>query len=170
MKHSPIVIRRTTESDWKELRAQRLEMLEDTPDAFGERLEAALQHPETEWRMRAARGSSASSIGLVALSGSTWVGTMGVYVPQFETEALLVGVYVSPRFRGAKAGVADALLEASENWARHRGTTLALHVHEDNGRARAYYAKRGFHETGQKIPYLLDAAQNELVMVKSLSE
>jgi len=80
---------------------------------------------------------------------------------------LLVGVYVSPDYRGA-AGVADALLTAVEDWARERGDRLALHVHSGNARARAYYRSRGFVETGVTIPYVLDTSALELEMVKAL--
>ena len=59
MQASAVTIRRTTESDWEALRGLRLEMLRDTPMAFGETLETALAHGESEWRMRAARGDSA---------------------------------------------------------------------------------------------------------------
>jgi len=166
MQSSALTIRRTTESDWQALRELRLEMLRDTPIAFGETLETALAHGESEWRMRAARGDSAQNINLAAISGDRWVGTMGAFVPDAATGALLVGVYVSPDFRGG--AVTDAMLREVEAWASQRGPTLSLHVHEKNARARAYYAKRGFAKTGATYRYVLNAQEREIEMRKTL--
>ena len=162
-------IRTTQVDDWREVRELRLEMLRDTPIAFGETLQDALGHSESEWRMRAARGTAEHGIALVAIDpAGRWVGTMGGYVPDATTGALLVGVYVSPDHRGRGAGVFDALLAAIEDWARGEGDRLTLHVHEDNARARAAYLRRGFTETGNRVQYVLDTASEEIEMVKPL--
>ena len=162
-------IRRTGPDDWRELRDLRLEMLRDTPIAFGETVDDAITHSESEWRMRGARGSAEHTIALVAIdTAGRWVGTMGGYVPDPASGALLVGVYVSPGHRGREAGVFDRLLLAIEDWARSEGDTLTLHVHEDNSRARAAYLRRGFVETGRRVPYVLDAGAQEIEMVKRL--
>jgi GNAT superfamily N-acetyltransferase len=166
MQAPAVTVRRTTGSDWEALRGLRLEMLRDTPIAFGETLEAALAHGEPEWRMRAARGDSAGTVNLAAIADGRWVGTMGAYVPNSSTGAMLVGVYVSPEFRGA--GVADALLAEVEAWAAQRGPALTLHVHETNLRARAYYARRGFAKTGAVHRYVLDPTAREIEMRKTL--
>jgi GNAT superfamily N-acetyltransferase len=166
MSRTSLEIRRTTESDWADVRALRLEMLADTPMAYGETLEAALLRDETWWRMRAARGSSSAQMQLVAIRRGEWLGTMGGYVPDAATGPVLVGVYVVPRARGARAGVTDALLAAVEDWAAERAGTLSLIVHEQNLRARAAYAKRGFVPTGHTIPYILNPAETELEMRK----
>ena len=93
---------------------------------------------------------------------------MGGYVPDPATGALLVGVFVSPPHRGREAGVFDRLLLTIEDWARTEGDTLTLHVHEDNARARAAYLRRGFVETGTRVPYILDSSAMEIEMVKPL--
>ena len=165
----PVTIRSTTEDDWRELRALRLEMLEDTPHAYVETLQTALELDEAEWRMRGRRGHSETGTAKVAIDGDgRWVGTMGGYVPDPQTGPLLVGVYVTPALRGRGAGVADALLDAIETWAADHGSTLRLHVHEDNERALAFYRRRGYVLTGGSEPYVLDASQRELEMVRSL--
>jgi GNAT superfamily N-acetyltransferase len=162
-------IHRTVAADWREVRALRLEMLEDTPIAFGETLQDALGHPESVWRMRGARGTAERGITLVAIDpAGRWVGTMAGFVPDAVSGPLLVGVYVSPDHRGHAAGVFDALLGAIEEWARGEGDTLTLHVHEDNARARAAYLRRGFTETGHRLPYVLDTVQQEIEMGKRL--
>ena len=180
-------IRPTVEDDWEQVRALRLEMLADTPIAYAETREHALDQPESEWRMRGARGLTDRGTSLVAIDESgRWIGAMAGYLPDAEEERpdaaagtanggrpatgpLLVGVYVAPDVRGREAGVTDALLAGIEDWARSHGDTLALHVHEDNARAIAAYESRGFERTDVAIPYNLDPGKLELEMVKQLS-
>ena len=166
----PVIITTPTEDDWERVRDLRLEMLRDTPLAFMETLEAAEAHTEEEWRMRAKRGSTPDSVQLVAVDPSgTWVGTMSGFVDRVQAGGpLLVGVYVAPPARGPEIGVTDALLDAIEEWARGQAQTLTLHVHEDNGRAIAYYRRRGYEFTGHTLPYNLDPSRNELEMRRVL--
>jgi GNAT superfamily N-acetyltransferase len=79
--------------------------------------------------------------------------------------ANLVTVYVAPAHRGT--GVTDLLLDSVLSWvARQDGVrTLALLVHEQNGRAAAFYARRGFRASGRTEAYPLDPSQRELEMV-----
>ena len=159
-------IRPTTDDDWLQVRALRLEMLQDTPMGFAETHETALTHDEATWRQRAARGMAAASTALVAITDDgRWVGTMSGFVD--DGAPMLVGVYVSPDFRG-DAGVADALLAGIEHWGSQFGDTLTLHVHADNARARRYYEKRGYVATGVTVPYILNAAETEVEMSKRL--
>ena len=162
-------IRRTEADDWVDVRTLRLEMLRDTPLAFGETELHALTLDEAEWRMRAARGVTPPGIVLAAIDlAGRWLATMGGYVPDARTGGLLVGVYVTPDYRGRDKGVFDALLSQMEDWARGLGDTLTLHVHEANSRARAAYLRRGFVETGHRYPYVLDPTASEIEMVKTL--
>jgi ribosomal protein S18 acetylase RimI-like enzyme len=163
-----LVIRTTRETDWPAVRALRLEMLRDTPIAFGDTLERALEYGEAEWRTRARRGEAREQTVLVAIEGERWVGTMGCYVPDAATGPLLVGVYVSPDRRGEAAGVTRALLDEIERWAAERSDTLRLEVHEDNARARRFYEKLGFAYTGYRRPYELEPGGLELEMEKRL--
>lgn len=159
-------IRFTTEDDWQQVRALRLEMLQDTPMGFAETYETALTHDEAAWRLRGARGTGATSTALVAITDDgRWVGTMSGFVD--DGTPMLVGVYVTPEFRG-DAGVTDALLAGVEHWGAQFGDTLTLHVHADNARARRYYEKHGYTLTGVTVPYILNAAETELEMSKLL--
>jgi GNAT superfamily N-acetyltransferase len=167
------VVRRTTEKDWREVRALRLEMLADTPLAYLETLEHGERRSEAEWRAWARDGSSENSITVVAVVESgpevgRWVATMMSKVPQGASGAHLFGVYVAPSHRGRAVGVTDALLSRVEAWALGRGDTLTLEVHEHNPRARAAYRARGFVETGRTSPYSLDPTQREIEMQKPL--
>ncbi|KFF58711.1 acetyltransferase [Cryobacterium sp. MLB-32] len=160
-------LRTTVDSDWREVRDLRLEMIRDMPTAYMESLDEALGRDEAEWRMRGRRGSAEHGIAVVAIDASgRWIGTMAGYVDP-TVGALLVGVYVTPDYRGREAGVTDALLGAIETWARTEGDLLTLHVHQHNTRAIAAYQHRGFEATGESIPYNLDTTTNELEMVKS---
>jgi len=157
-------VRPSVESDWRAYRDLRLEMLVDTPIAFTETLDRARLHPDEYWQGRAANRSPASRLfGAVAEDGS-WLGTMGGYQTTGMRDPLLVGVYVTPAFRGARSGVTDALLDAVIEWARPRGERLLLEVHEQNDRAIRYYQRRGFHLTGLRVPYPLDRTADELQM------
>ena len=159
-------VRPTTAKDWRQVRDLRLEMLADTPLAFGEHLETAQKHLKPVWQVRGARGTSPLTCAFAAITQSgRWVGTMGGYIERGSP--MLVGVYVSPDYRGT-AGVADALLAEVENWARLRNDRIYLRVHSENPRARSFYASRGYVETGVTLPYVLDRSQTELEMVKAL--
>ncbi len=162
-------VRPIVEDDWENYRAIRLEMLLDTPIAYGERHESAAALSEEQWRQRAGRGASGAAILVVAIDArGRWIGTMGGYIDQDVGGPLLVGVYVAPGARGRDAGVTDALLDAIKAWARAGYSTLRLEVHEDNARARAAYARRGFVETGHRRPYDLDPRASELEMIAQL--
>ena len=163
-------IRPTTDDDWREVRALRLEMLADTPIAFGETLEHALTVGQAEWRMRGKRGTADGGTVMAAITDDgRWIGTMGAYTPVGTTVPMLVGVYVTPEYRGELAGVTSALLDRVEEWARARADRMTLHVHEDNVRAHAYYAKKGYRDNGVTIPYALDPSRREIEMVKEFT-
>ena len=162
-------IRPITADDWAEYRTIRLEMLQDSPTAFLERFSTARRFSDDEWKRRAARFSSATSIRLAAISAdSEWVGSMGACIPDGATEPVLVAVYVTPAWRGDAAGVTDALLLEVEAWASARSDSIILEVHEDNARAMAAYLKRGYVATGNRRPYDLDPRRDELEMRKIL--
>jgi ribosomal protein S18 acetylase RimI-like enzyme len=156
---------------WRELRALRLEMLADSPLAFVEALPAAEGLSDEEWQARAVRYTAPGSLNLVAAERNhgRWVGTMSVYVDDGAGRAYVVAVYVAPSQRGRDAGIADALLDRVEEWARDHGhAELWLEVHEDNPRAQGFYLRRGYRFTGETRPYDLDPAGQELEMVRTL--
>ncbi|MGW9629454.1 GNAT family N-acetyltransferase [Agromyces sp. NPDC055520] len=162
------VFRTTEEADWQAVRALRLEMLRDTPLAYGETLARALEVDEAAWRARAARGTTHGQTSIVAIAGERWVGHMGGYIPDAASGPMLVGVYVAPDHRGDDAGVSRRLLEAVEQWALGFGGTLRLEVHEGNPRAIRFYEKLGFTLTGRSREYDLAPGGLELEMIKPL--
>ena len=167
-----VVVRRVAEDDWAALRAVRLEMLADTPIAYLETVADAAARGEGEWRFRAHRGSSgATDLGLAAEptgSPGRWVGYLACFVDA-PGQGHVVSVYVAPSHRGT--GVAADLLDAVRRWARTEAGLNRLHlfVHEDNDRARAFYRRCGFTETGFREPYAPDPSASELEMALLLA-
>lgn len=160
-------VRPTTASDWRNVRALRLEMLADSPEAFAVSLDTARRYSSWEWRVRAGRGNTATSFTVAAIDDDgRWLGTMGAWIPALEAPPMLVSVYVVPDRRGRSAGVSDGLLDAVEQWAAARTNSLSLMVHENNSRARAFYERRGFRLTGESKPYPRNPEQRELEMVR----
>lgn len=157
-------VRASVEDDWRAYRAIRLEMLEDTPIAFLETLEHARKHPDEHWRNRAANPSASSRLFAAVADDGRWLGTMGGFQATGAPAPHLVGVYITPEFRGREHGVADALLDAVIAWAQPRGTRILLQVHEHNTAAMRFYARRGFALTGASEPYPLDRSARELEM------
>jgi ribosomal protein S18 acetylase RimI-like enzyme len=164
-------VRRVVEDDWRLLRAVRLEMIADTPLAYLETLESARARDEADWRFRARRGSEgAEQLSLAAEDPATpgrWVAYMACFV-EGRDRAHLVSVYVAPEQRGT--GLAERMVADVCRWARDEAGVrrLELFVHEDNPRARAFYARLGFTETGATMPYELDPQTLEIEMVRLL--
>lgn len=158
-------IRRILGNDWQEFREIRLRMLADTPIAYGETLAHALTLGDAQWIQRATNNEQDPNTGLVAVDDNdgTWLGVMRGYMSP-NSGPMLVGVFVDPAARGRHEGVADALLDGIIEWARVIGTTLTLDVHADNARAIAFYARRGFVDTGITMPYELEPGgiENEM--------
>lgn len=161
-------VRPSVESDWRAYRALRLEMLADAPLAFLETLERAQRHPEEHWRARAGGGATSTQLFAAVAPDGRWLGSMGGHQAPGAPDPYLVGVYVTPAYRGRAVGVTDALLDTVIAWARGRGDRLLLDVHEDNPAAIRYYERRGFAFTGRTQPYPLDRTANEREMALPL--
>ncbi len=168
-----VVVRRLVEDDWAMLRAVRLEMLADTPLAYLETVADAEQRSEGEWRRRAGRGSAGpTDLGLAAEPVGTpgrWVGYLATFVDS-PRQGHVVSVYVAPEHRGT--GVAAELLDGVRRWATEEAGLDRLHlfVHEHNARARAFYRRYGFSETGATLPYDLDPTAVEVEMMMLLDD
>jgi GNAT superfamily N-acetyltransferase len=169
------------EDDWELVRELRLRMVLDTPIAFLETAAEVREVSEDEWRARVARSVTPGSIRYIAeAADGRWVGCMSAFLSDGEPpyvvdpqpgppRANLVGVFVDADWRG-DAGVADALLAAVCAWVRVHGIDrLFLHVGETNARARRYYAKKGFRETGVVVAVPQQPGVGEVEMVLDLS-
>ncbi|MER5641688.1 GNAT family N-acetyltransferase [Kitasatospora sp. NPDC002227] len=111
-------IERVGPEDWAQLREVRLRMLRDTPIAYQETYEQALELEESNWRARAARAAWPGSLGVVAVGpDGEWAGHMGA-CRVGPGQVMLLSVWVAPEHRGRSANVADRLLDAVLEWAR----------------------------------------------------
>jgi ribosomal protein S18 acetylase RimI-like enzyme len=92
-----------------------------------------------------------------------WVGYMACFVDG-PARVHLVSVYVAPEHRGS--GLARRMVDEVCRWARDEAGAdrVRLYVHEDNARARSFYRRYGFVETGGSMPYELDPAKLEIEM------
>jgi RimJ/RimL family protein N-acetyltransferase len=162
-----IVVRRVVEQDWAALRAVRLEMLADSPSAYLETVADAEARTEDEWRFRARRGSGGPTDLAIAAEAADDPGRWAAYMACFldaPDRAHLVSVYVAPAHRGT--GLAARMVDVVRTWARDEAgvSRLHLYVHEDNRRARAFYRRLGFAETGAWLPYELVPSERDLEM------
>ena len=159
-------LRRVGRGDWAALRDLRLEALADTPVAYLETLDAARALGDDAWQARARRGAEGGdSVQVMAFDQQRAVSTSVGFVA--GGTAWLAAVYVTPAWRGR--GLLGPMVDRVGAWARERGEPrLTLEVHEDNGPARAAYARLGFAETGVRRPYPLDPTGDEVEMVLDL--
>ena len=139
-------VRRAVPGDEAVVRTLRLQALADAPDAFDSTLEFEKALMPEEWTRRIASGATFlfeqahSAKGIVA----------GVpYVDEPET-MLLISMWLEPAMRGT--GAADALVAAVLAWASdQRAREVVLHVGRHNGRARKFYRKMGFRDSGHEF-------------------
>jgi ribosomal protein S18 acetylase RimI-like enzyme len=131
---------------WREWRGVRLQALAEAPYAFSSTLAEWAEAPEERWRERL---SWRSSHNLLAYDEQRPVGmATGVLREGQPDTADLFSMWVAPAARGG--GVAEALINAVEGWARDVGArTLCLDVRAENPRARRTYERLGFEVTGE---------------------
>jgi GNAT superfamily N-acetyltransferase len=153
--------------EWRQVKAMRLAMLQDTPSAYAVTLADALTLPDSHWRKRAQPNLDGTSLPLIAvdLGSGRWVGTAAAVLHAGRELPDLVGVYVDPTWRGSERGVLGALLKPLEVWAKAHGG-MRLLVQEGNLRAQRAYAKQGYQLTDYSEAHLLPPYGLDLEMVK----
>ncbi|MER5715279.1 GNAT family N-acetyltransferase [Streptomyces sp. NPDC002132] len=175
------VIRSVRPDEWALARELRLLALQDPVAhlAFLETYEEALAKPDSLWKERTAGVAEGSDTAqqLVAIAPSgEWVGTATVLVeeagvedwagfPVERRQGHVVGVFVRPDVRGI--GLTEVLFDAVLDWAWGREVErVRLLVHEENGRAQAFYRRVGFRPTGVvvSVPAHPDARELEFVL------
>ena len=125
------------------MRALRLKALADAPDAFDSTLEYERANTTAEW----SRWISNGATFLLEESGGP-KGIVAVVPYDGEPAArLLISMWVEPGLRGT--GAAAALVASVLAWAAEDGAAgVVLHVGKHNHRARRFYERVGFRETG----------------------
>jgi GNAT superfamily N-acetyltransferase len=161
------VVRAIRAEEWPAVKALRLLSLQDPVAhlAFMETYDEALAKPDSFWQERAAGSAegAADAQQFVAVGpDGEWVGTVTVLLEEAGTkdwagfpverrQGHVVGVYVRPEHRGC--GLTEVLFDEALEWAWSRGVErVRLIVHEDNGRAQAFYRKSGFAPSGVTVP------------------
>ncbi|HEY5304974.1 MAG TPA: GNAT family N-acetyltransferase [Acidimicrobiales bacterium] len=141
-----IRVRPGRESDAMLLRAIRLEALADSPDAFGEIYDECAAWNDDVWASKARKWN----FYLAEMDGEV-VGMARGEAHQDEPDVrYLFAMYVSPAARGT--GVATLLLDTVSAWAAAEGVdVLYLYVSVRALRARAFYSKLGFVESGESV-------------------
>ncbi|MFJ5264139.1 GNAT family N-acetyltransferase [Streptomyces sp. NPDC088387] len=174
------VVRSIRADEWPAARELRLAALRDPVAhlAYLETYEQALAHPESFWRERAERsaeGASQSQQIIAEGPDGQWVGTLTVLIEEAGTkdwagfpverrQGHVVAVFMRPEHRGC--GLTELLFDEGLQWAWRQGVARArLIVHEDNGRARAFYRRTGFTPSGVTVPLPGSAGETELEYV-----
>ena len=140
-----VFVRRLAPGDVEIFRAVRLAALEDSPDAFGESLEAAQQ---SDWNARTANGSAFTDRGVfVALADEQAIGMVFVRCEAPPAPAFLGGMWVHPLFRGQ--GIGRTLVLRGLDFLRSAGQRrISLWVTSAHADVLNFYRTLGFQETG----------------------
>ena len=174
------VVRAIRAEEWPAVKALRLLSLQDPVAhlAFLETYDEAVAKPDSFWQERAAGGAEGAGVRQFVAEGPNgeWVGTVTVLLEEAGTkdwagfpverrQGHVVGVYVRPEHRGC--GLTEVLFDEALEWAWSLGVErVRLIVHEDNGRAQAFYRRVGFRPSGVTVPLPgSDGVEQELEMV-----
>jgi GNAT superfamily N-acetyltransferase len=161
---APVTIRRIESADWAALRGIRLEALTDAPEAFGSTLQGALRLSARQWRHKVAT----TTYFLAEREGVVVGMVSGGYNDSHPGTHWLYGMYVTPAARGSVT--AQLLVAAVVEWARGEGAReIYLHVASGVPRARAFYLKNGFTETGEPFTMERDASVTMQTMTKPIA-
>ncbi|SDM61750.1 Acetyltransferase (GNAT) family protein [Streptomyces sp. cf386] len=173
-------IRSVRADEWRSVKALRLASLQDPVAhlAFLESYEEASAHPDSFWRERTAGGAEAAAGAQQLIAegpDGEWVGTLTVLIeepgatdwagfPIERKQGHVVGVFIRPELRGI--GLTEVLFDAGLEWAWGRGVErVRLIVHEENGRAQAFYRRAGFVPSGRTVPLAKRPGEVELEFV-----
>jgi GNAT superfamily N-acetyltransferase len=144
-------VRRAALGDEPVLRALRLQALSEAPDAFGSTYDREVARTTADWQ----RWLSPGATFILDAPG----GANGLVAGQLDatdpTAVLLMAMWVHPVVRGA--GAADELVAAVIAWAASEDAkTVRLDVFQANARARRFYERLGFRETGESTVHERD--------------
>ncbi|HUY43040.1 MAG TPA: GNAT family N-acetyltransferase [Acidimicrobiales bacterium] len=163
MLRGDFVVRAATKGDWRKLRDLRLESLLDTPEAYGSTYEESIRRSAAQWKQMAKNFNYFVAERDLELTGMA----SGGLNERFPGTAWLYGMYVTPEERGTT--MAAALVERVARWALEAGyAELYLDVGERVARARAFYLREGFVDTGARHALTRDSSLELLTMRRAL--
>jgi GNAT superfamily N-acetyltransferase len=144
-----VTIRRVRPGDADLLRDTRLRALAESPDAFGQTLEAAQAQPFAEWRSTARQASIGHRRAWFVAEQAADAGrerrAVGVVLGRRRppAELMVFSMWVDPQER--RRGIGRALIDAVEAWAAGWGATrTVLWVFATNEPAMRFYLRLGF--------------------------
>jgi GNAT superfamily N-acetyltransferase len=144
-----VTVRRVRPGDAERLREVRLRALVDSPDAFGQTLEAAREQPLSEWEATTRQASSGDRRAWFVAERMSDNGgpseVVGVVLGRRRPpdELMVFSMWVDPSER--RQGVGRALIDAVERWATTWGaTSTVLWVFATNEPAMRFYVRLGF--------------------------
>jgi len=163
MSRGPWRLRRAVLGDEPILRALRLEALSADPGAFCTTYDRELARTTADWQRWLTPGAT------FILDGLGGAKCLVAGQPDATDPAVvhLMAMWVHPAIRGA--GAADELVAAVVAWAVSvDATTVRLDVFQDNTRARRFYERLGFRETGESSGQQRDG-RNEVRMERGVT-
>lgn len=152
-------------TDWARYKALRLQMLNDSPRAFGDSLDDVAAQPDEWWKTKM-RSQLMPDCGWFVVANETdWLGQMQTRI--YGDRVYLLEVYLTPALRGS--GAALKLLSLAQQWTLKQGySQLWLDVNEHQHAARRFYERNGFVRTGERSPHCLFRQDYEIEMVVEL--
>lgn len=143
-------VRRIRADEGMALKEVRLRALREEPDAYHTTYDEAAVHPDAVWHDRAARAADGAYEAMFVLDRGDGRLAGMVYtnaLPDPPHDAFISSMWLDPDLRGG--GMADALLQAAESWARAMGCPqVELWASFTNERARRFYQRHGYVPAG----------------------
>lgn len=163
MSNPALRVRPGRPSDAEALRVIRLGALADSPGAFGETWDDCATWGEAQWAAKAAEWN----FYLAEVDGRIVGMARGEVHHDRPDSRWLFAMYVAPDVRGSET--ARRLVDTVSAWARTQGVdALHLYVSSSMARARAFYAKVGFVETGATVTHSDDDSRVFVEMRRTL--
>ena len=164
-------IRAVQACDWPIVRDVCVQMLLDSPEAFGETLAEAQSRDPSEWILfveRCAQGADMSAFFAEDDSGICGFVRADTTDPRIPPGTALVSqLWVAPRQRGK--GLGRNLMNAVSRWAEERkASQISLGVAESNLGVLKFYEGLGYADTGIRVPLASNTALRVVVLAKRI--
>lgn len=170
---SAVRIRPVEAVDWETVRDISRRMLIDSPEAFGETLDAVQSRTASEWKAFAEACESGREMAAFLSKDET--GAFGFVradtkFPGLPPSTVLVRLlWVAPHQR--QNGSGRELMDAVENWAENRGASqIVLGVMESNLHVQKFYEHLGYVDTGMRVNVPATPAAQVVIMSRRLDK
>ncbi len=162
-------IRAARPDEWPEVRDLRLRALESSPDAFGSTIEREREYGRSEWLEWINGWEGSENRLFLALEGDTRLGLAVGSREHGRDHVHLYAMWVEPASRRRALGT--GLVQAVMDWSAECGAAaVELGVTETNAGARAFYARNGFEDTGERYSLREGSPLSVIVMRRRLVE